>query len=395
MPMLVNNRISSLVPEVTGWRHWLHQNPELLFDLPKTQEFILNTLAKIGITDVYTGLGKTGVVAIIEGQQSGPMIGLRSDMDALPIFELSDIPHKSSENGKMHACGHDGHTAMLLGAAQYLQETRNFAGRVVLVFQPAEEGAVGADAMIKDGLFEKFDILEIYGMHNMPGLPVGEFALCPGPSHAAADTFEIQIEGNGSHAARPHHGTDPIAAANAIYSALQTIISRNTDPIRNGLISVTAIQSGEAFNVVPHTAMMRGTVRTLHADTQDIIEKRMGEICAGVDLSHGVKSTLDYQRKCPININHSGPSEYALSAARSVAGVAAVDDNCPPRLGGEDFSFMLEKIAGAVINIGNGDTPGLHNPKFDFADDAIPYGISFWTKLVETRLPILVSDKPD
>ncbi|MDG1085637.1 MAG: M20 family metallopeptidase [Planktotalea sp.] len=393
--MLVNNRISSLVPEVTGWRHWLHQNPELLFDLPKTQEFILNTLAKIGITDVYTGLGKTGVVAIIEGQQSGPMIGLRSDMDALPIFELSDIPHKSSENGKMHACGHDGHTAMLLGAAQYLQETRNFAGRVALVFQPAEEGAVGADAMIKDGLFEKFDILEIYGMHNMPGLPVGEFALCPGPSHAAADTFEIQIEGNGSHAARPHHGTDPIAAANAIYSALQTIISRNTDPIRNGLISVTAIQSGEAFNVVPHTAMMRGTVRTLHADTQDIIEKRMGEICAGVDLSHGVKSTLDYQRKCPININHSGPSEYALSAARSVAGVAAVDDNCPPRLGGEDFSFMLEKIAGAVINIGNGDTPGLHNPKFDFADDAIPYGISFWTKLVETRLPIFVSDKPD
>ena len=395
MPMLVNNRISSLVPEVTGWRHWLHQNPELLFDLPKTQEFILNTLAKIGITDVYTGLGKTGVVAIIEGQQSGPMIGLRSDMDALPIFELSDIPHKSSENGKMHACGHDGHTAMLLGAAQYLQETRNFAGRVALVFQPAEEGAVGADAMIKDGIFEQFDILEIYGMHNMPGLPVGEFALCPGPSHAAADTFEIQIEANGSHAARPHHGTDPIAAANAIYSALQTIISRNTDPIRNGLISVTAIQSGEAFNVVPHTAMMRGTVRTLHADTQDIIEKRMGEICAGVDLSHGVKSTLDYQRKCPININHSGSSEYALSAARSVAGVAAVDDNCPPRLGGEDFSFMLEKIAGAVINIGNGDTPGLHNPKFDFADDAIPYGISFWTKLVETRLPIFVSDKPD
>lgn len=395
MPMLENNRISSLVPEVTGWRHWLHQNPELLFELPKTQEFILNTLGKIGIKDVYTGLGKTGVVAIIEGQQSGPMIGLLSDMDALPIFELSDIPHKSNENGKMHACGHDGHTAMLLGAAQYLQETRNFLGRVALVFQPAEEGAVGADAMVKDGLFEQFDISEIYGMHNMPGLPVGEFALCPGPSHAAADTFEIQIEGNGSHAARPHHGTDPIAAANAIYNALQTIISRNTDPIRNGLISVTAIQSGDAFNVVPHTAMMRGTVRTLHADTQDIIEKRMGKICAGVDLSHGVKSTLDYQRKCPININHRGPSEYALSAARSVAGVAAVDDNCPPRLGGEDFSFMLEKIPGAVINIGNGDTPGLHNPKFDFADDAIPYGISFWTKLVETRLPMVVSDKPD
>ena len=395
MPMLVNNRISSLIPEVTGWRHWLHQNPELLFDLPKTQEFILNTLAKIGITDVYTGLGKTGVVAIIEGQQSGPMIGLRSDMDALPLFELSDIPHKSNENGKMHACGHDGHTAMLLGAAQYLQETRNFAGRVALVFQPAEEGGVGANAMLKDGLFEKFDISEIYGMHNMPGLPVGEFALCHGPSHAAVDTFEVQIEGNGAHAARPHQGDDPIAAANAIYNAFQTIITRDTDPIRNGLISVTAIQSGEAFNVVPQSALIRGTVRTLHADTQHIIEKRMGEICAGVDLSHKVNSTLDYQRKCPINFNHRSPSEYALTAARSVAGIAAVDENYPPRLGGEDFSFMLEKVPGAVINTGNGDTAGLHNPKFDFADEAIPYGISFWTKLVETRLPMVVSDKPD
>lgn len=388
MPQPLNNRISSLSADVREWRHWLHQNPELLFDLPKTQKFIVHSLQQSQVDEIHTDIAQTGVVAIINGDGEGPTIGLRADMDALPIHELSEIDHRSETEGKMHACGHDGHTAILLGAARYLQETRNFAGRVALVFQPAEEGGVGAKAMIDEGFLETFEISEIYGMHNMPGLPIGEFAMCYGPSHAAVDTFEIDIEGNGSHAARPHHGDDPIAAANAIYNAFQTIITRDTDPIRNGLLSVTAIRSGEAFNVVPQSALIRGTVRTLHADTQDTIERRMSEICAGIEQSHRVEIEIDYQRKCPINTNHQLQSEYAVSAAKDLVGAAAVDEHYPPRLGGEDFSFMLEKVPGAVIYLGNGDTPGLHSPKFDFADEAIPYGIAFWTKLIETRLPV-------
>ncbi len=376
------------MPEVTEWRRWLHSHPELLFELPETEKFILERLKESGVSNVHRGLAQTGIVALIEGLEKGPTIALRADMDALPIHELSEVDHRSAKDGKMHACGHDGHTAMLLGAAKVLRETRRFAGRVALVFQPAEEGGVGAEAMIKDGLFDKFDIEEIYGMHNMPSLPVGHFAMCFGPSHAAVDTFEIAVTGNGGHAARPHHGNDPIAAFNSLYTAFQTIITRSTDPIRNGLISVTAIQSGEAFNVIPETALIRGTVRALHDETQSIIETRMHEVCAGIAASHNVEIALDYHRKCPVSINHDVQAQLACDVAISIVGEDAVDTHSPPRLGGEDFSFMLSERPGAVINLGNGDTPGLHNPRFDFADEAIQFGMAYWVSLIETRLPL-------
>ena len=383
-----NNRIADLVPEVTEWRRWLHQNPELQFDLPKTTAYIAERLCKIGVDQLHEHVGRSGLVAVIKGSEEGPGIGLRADMDALPIHELSRAEHASRTPGSMHACGHDGHSAMLLGAAQYLAETRNFAGTAVLIFQPAEEAGNGAKTMIDDGLFRRFDMREVYAMHNMPDLPIGEFGLNVGPVLAATDFFYVDIEGRGGHAAQPHRCIDPLAAANAIYSGFQTIVSRNANPIRNGLISVTSIQGGEANNVIPQTAHMRGTVRNLYEDTRDMIEQRMHDVVEGVSRSHGVRADLTYERLCPITVNHEREAGYAGDAAEKVVGAEKVNRHQPARLGGEDFSYMLNERPGAMIFVGNGNSATLHHPEYDFDDRALPYGIEFLTRIVEDRLPI-------
>lgn len=383
-----NNRIADLVPEIRTWRHWLHQNPELLFDLPKTSAYVADRLREIGVDALHEKIGRSGLVAVIKGSQDGPTIALRADMDGLPIHEPSQSDYSSKTPGSMHACGHDGHSAMLLGAAKYLTETRNFAGTAVLIFQPAEEGGVGARAMIDEGLFDTFGVSEVYGMHNMPSMPIGKFGLRAGPLLAATDFFYIDIEGKGGHASQPHHCADPLAAANAIYNAVQTIITRNADPIRNGLISVTSIQAGEANNVIPQTAHMKGTVRNLFEDTRDIIERRMREIVEGVAQTHGVRAKLTYDRLCPVTINHEDEAVFAADAAEQIVGEDNVDRHQPARLGGEDFSYMLQERPGAIIFIGNGDSARLHHPDYDFNDDALPFGVEYWARIVEDRLPI-------
>lgn len=383
-----HNRIADIVPEVREWRHWLHQNPELLYDLPKTTAFIADRLREIGVDELHENIGRCGMVAVIRGNGEGPAIGLRADMDALPIHERTPSDHASRTPGVMHACGHDGHSAMLLGAARYLTENRDFAGTAVLIFQPAEEGGNGAVTMIEDGLFDRFDVKEVYGMHNMPTLPVGEFGTAVGPVLGATDFFYVDIEGRGGHASTPHMCTDPLAAANAIYTAFQTIISRDANPIRNGLISVTAIQSGEANNVIPQTALMKGTVRNLYEDTRDMIEHRMREIVEGVAKTHGVRAELTYDRLCPVTVNHETEAEYLADAAASIVGADKVDRHQPPRLGGEDFSYMLQAKPGALIFVGNGNTANLHHPEYDFNDEALPYGIALWSRIIEERLPL-------
>lgn len=382
-----NNRIADIVPEVKEWRQWLHRNPELLFDLPKTSRYIADRLREIGVDEIHENIAETGIVAVINGSSDGPTLGLRADMDALPILEASDIPHASETPGKMHACGHDGHSAMLLGAAKYLTETRNFAGKAALIFQPAEEGGVGAKAMLDTGILDKLGVKELYGMHNMPHLPIGHFGLCEGPTLAATDFFKVEIEGLGGHASMPHKCIDPLVAANAIYSGFQSIITRNSDPMKNGLISITAMQAGEANNVIPQTASLKGTVRNLHEETRDKIEQRMHDIVDGVAACYDVRVELTYDRLCPVTINHAEQYRYAAEAAVNVVGRDNVDIEQPARLGGEDFSYMLQENPGCIIFVGNGDSAGLHHPEYDFNDEAIPYGIAFWAKIVEERLP--------
>ncbi|MEM6463284.1 MAG: M20 aminoacylase family protein [Pseudomonadota bacterium] len=383
-----NNRIADMVPQAREWRRWLHQNPELLFDLPKTSGYIAERLKAFGVDEIHENIAETGIVAVINGMSDGPTLGLRADMDALPIVEASDIAHASQTPGHMHACGHDGHSAMLLGAAKYLSETRNFAGKVVLIFQPAEEGGVGAKAMLETGILDRLGVGEVYGMHNMPHLPIGHFGLCDGPALAATDFFYVDIEGLGGHASLPHRCIDPLVAANAIYSGFQSIITRNTDPLKNGLISITAMQAGHANNVIPQTASLKGTVRNLHEDTRDIIEGRMHDIVAGVAACYDVRAELTYERLCPVTVNHSEQLGYAAEAAKQVVGADNVDMHQPPRLGGEDFSYMLQENPGCIVFVGNGESAGLHHPEYDFNDEALPYGIAFWAKIVEERLPL-------
>ena len=382
-----NNRISDIVPEVKEWRQWLHRNPELLFDLPKTSGFIAERLREIGVDELHENIAETGIVAVINGTGEGGTLGLRADMDALPILEASDVPHVSETPGKMHACGHDGHSAMLLGAAKYLCETRNFSGKVALIFQPAEEGGTGARAMLDTGIFDKLGVGEVYGMHNMPNLPIGHFGLCEGPVLAATDFFSVEIEGRGGHASMPHQCIDPLIAANAIYSGFQSIITRNTDPTKNGLISITAMQAGDANNVIPQTAVLKGTVRNLDEGTRDKIERRMGEIVAGAAATYDVNAVLNYDRLCPVTFNHTDQFRHAASAAVGVVGEENVDVEQPARLGGEDFSYMLQENPGCIVFVGNGPSAGLHHPEYDFNDEALPYGIAFWAKIVEDRLP--------
>jgi hippurate hydrolase len=387
--MPIVNRISALHEEVTAWRRDIHEYPELQFDVHRTAGIVADKLREFGCDEVVPGIGRTGVVGIIRGQRSGSgkVVGLRADMDALPLTEITGVAHASKVPGKMHACGHDGHTAMLLGAAKYLAETRNFDGTVAVIFQPAEEGEKGGEAMVKDGLMERFGIQEVYGMHNAPGLPVGQFALRPGPLLAAVDNFRIEVEGKGGHAAKPHLSIDTVLVASHIVVAAQSIVSRNIDPLKNAVVSICAFNAGFANNVIPQTAELRGTVRTLEAGVRSFVEERLREVVEKTAAVFGATATLHYEHVVPVTVNHEEHTPYAADAAAAVVGDSAVNRNMTSIMGGEDFSYMLEARPGAFIMIGQGDTANVHHPAYDFNDEIIPLGMSYWAKLVESRMP--------
>lgn len=389
--MPIVNRVADLQSEITGWRRDLHAHPELMYDVHRTAAFVADRLREFGCDEVATGLGRTGVVGVIKGRKrtnGGDLkaIGLRADMDALPIEEETGVAYRSTVPGKMHACGHDGHTAMLLGAARYLAETRNFAGDAVMIFQPAEEGGAGAAAMIKDGLMDRFKIEQVYGMHNSPGMPIGTFATRVGPTMAATDHINIHIEGMGGHAARPHKSIDSVLVGAQLITALQSIVARSVDPLDAAVISICEFHAGNARNVIPQTAELFGTARTLTPEVRDLIEQRVNEVVNGVAQLSGAKITLDYERSYPVLVNHAAQTEIAARIAADVAGDTNVSSDIPPVMGAEDFAYMLEARPGAFIFIGNGDSAGLHHPAYNFNDDAIVYGLSYWIKLVETQL---------
>ena len=389
--MPIVNRIAALHGDITEWRRDIHAHPELLYDVHRTAASVADKLKSFGCDEVVTGIGRTGVVGVIHGRKPADggikTIGLRADMDALPIMEATNLPYKSTTPGKMHACGHDGHTAMLLGAARYLAETRNFAGTAVVIFQPAEEGGAGGKAMIQDGMMERFGIGEVYGMHNYPGLAVGEFAIRPGPIMAAADHLTIDIEGVGGHAARPHLSIDTVLVGAQIVNQLQSIVSRNVDPLHSAVISICMFHAGNADNVIPQTAQLNGTARSLSPTVQDLLERRIKEVVEGIARLHGAKASVDYRRNYPVLRNHERQTEFAASVAGQVVGDNKVDIAMAPVMGAEDFSFMLEERPGAFIFVGNGDSAGLHHPAYNFNDDVIPIGTSYWVKLVENALP--------
>ncbi len=385
MPIL--NRAAEIAEEATAWRRHLHAMPELLYDVHGTAAFVAERLKEFGVDEIATGLGRTGVVGVIRGRNGdGATVGLRADMDALPIAEATGKPWASKTPGKMHACGHDGHTAMLLGAAKYLSETRNFAGSVAVIFQPAEEGGAGGRAMVEDGMMERFAIREVYGLHNMPGLDVGTFAIRPGPIMAAADQFTVTVTGMGGHAAMPHRTVDPIVVASHIVTSLQTVASRNANPLESLVISVTMFHAGNAHNVIPEKAELAGTLRALNEDMRQLGKRRLHEICEGVAAAMGAKAVIDYNQGYPVTVNHEQETAFAADTARAIAGNAGVNDSAPPVMGGEDFSFMLNARPGAFIFMGNGATANLHHPQYDFTDEAIPHGISYWVKLAESAL---------
>ncbi len=382
------NRFAELLPEITAWRRDFHEHPELLFDVQRTAGKVAELLRSFGCDEVVEGIGRTGVVGVIHGKTdtAGRVIGLRADMDALPIIEQTGVPYASKTHGKMHACGHDGHTAMLLGAAKYLAETRNFDGKVVLIFQPAEEGGGGGREMVQDGMITRWGIQEVYGMHNMPGIPVGHFAIRPGAIMAAADQFEITVTGKGGHAAKPHDCVDTTVVAAHIIVALQTIASRNVDPLKQVVVSVCTVQTDStAHNVIPQVVKLKGTVRTMDAKVQDFVESRIGQIVEGTALALGARADVAYQRGYPVTVNAAENTAYAAEVAKSVSG--AVDTDTPPLMGAEDFSFMLNERPGAYIFLGNGDTAMVHHPAYNFDDNAIPFGSSWYAGMAEARMP--------
>jgi amidohydrolase len=385
--MPIVNRVAHLVAEITEWRRDLHAHPELLYDVHRTATSVADRLRAFGCDEVVGGIGRTGVVGVIRGRTDGDRtIGLRADMDALPIQEATGLPYASTESGKMHACGHDGHTAMLLGAARYLAETRNFAGTAVVIFQPAEEGGAGGKAMVEDGLIARFGIGEVYGMHNYPGMPVGAFGIRPGPMMAAADYITIDIEGQGGHAARPHLTIDPVLVGAHMITAMQSVVARNVDPLKSGVVSITMFEAGNTDNVIPQAVRLRGTARSLAEDVRVLLEERLHAIVEHTAAAFGAKATLKYRRNYPVLVNHERQTDVAASVAKQIAGDAKVDTELPPMMGAEDFSFMLNERPGAFIWVGNGDSAGLHHPKYNFNDEVIPFGTSYWVKLVETVL---------
>ena len=386
-PMPIVNRVADLQPDIRGWRRDLHAHPELMYDVHRTAAFVADRLREFGCDEVVTGLGRTGVVGVIKGRKKvngGDLraVGLRADMDALPIEEETGVAYRSTIPGKMHACGHDGHTAMLLGAARYLAETRNFAGDAIMIFQPAEEGGAGAAAMIEDGLMDRFKIDQVYGMHNSPGMAIGTFATRVGPAMAATDHIKIHIEGVGGHAARPHKSVDSILVGAQLITALQSIVSRSVDPLDAAVISICEFHAGNTNNVIPQTARLEGTARSLTAEVRDLIEQRVNEVCEGVAKLTGSKITLKYERSYPVLVNHAEQTDVAARIATEISGEANVSLDIPPVMGAEDFAYMLEARPGAFIFVGNGDTAGVHHPAYNFNDEAIPAGVSFWARLV-------------
>ncbi|MEP1962950.1 M20 aminoacylase family protein [Tateyamaria sp.] len=386
--MAIINRIGDLGPDMTAWRQQLHTIPELSFDCPKTSAFIKERLAEIGVDEVHGDIAQTGVVAIINGQGDGPTMGLRADFDALPITEETGVAYASTHPGQMHACGHDGHTAMLLGAAKYLTETRNFSGRVALIFQPAEEGGGGGEVMVQEGIMDTFNIKDVYAIHNAPGKDFGKFHTRAGPIMAAADTFHITITGKGGHAARPHDTVDPVVAACAVVTALQTIVSRNHKPLDQLVISTTQIHTGTTDNVIPETAYINGTVRTFDKEVQAMVVRRMEEIAAGTAAAYGCAAQLDFEFGYPPTVNDASKAAFAAKVAADVAGDAGVDSDVEPVMGAEDFSYMLEARPGAYLMLGQGEGAGVHHPKYNFNDEIAPIGASFFARLVETAQPV-------
>ena len=385
MPII--NRVAEFHPEIAEWRRDIHQNPELLYDVQRTAGRVEELLKSFGVDEVVTGIGRTGVVGVIKGRGPGKTIGLRADMDALPIVENTGKAYASKVPGKMHACGHDGHTAMLLGAAKHLAETRSFDGTAVVIFQPAEEGGAGGEAMVKDGLITRWGIQEIYGMHNMPGLPVGSFSIRPGAFYAATDNFTVDVVGKGSHAARPHAGLDTTVIASHIVVALQSIASRNADPLKSLVVSVTSFRTeSDAYNVIPEHVELRGTVRTFDKDIRKLAEERFKAIATSVAEAFGGKANVRYDRGYPSMVNSATETDYARAVANRISGLPTIDAEAI--MGGEDFAYMLEACPGAYIQIGNGDTADVHHPLYNFNDEAIPHGASYWAELVETRMPV-------
>ena len=385
--MPVKNRFAELQEEITAWRRDIHENPEILFETHRTSALVAEKLKEFGCEEVVEGIGRTGVVGVIKGKTdtAGKVIGLRADMDALPILEATGVEYASKTPGAMHACGHDGHTAMLLGAAKYLSETRNFDGTVVVIFQPAEEGGGGGKEMCDDGMMDRWNIQEVYGMHNWPGQPVGSFAIRPGSFFAATDTFDITLEGKGGHAAKPHETIDTTVMASQIVLGLQTIASRNADPVDQVVVSVTSFEtSSKAFNVIPQQVQIKGTVRTMSTGMRDLAERRIKEICTGISAACGGTADINYMRGYPVMVNSEAQTEFAADVAKSISGQC---EDAPLVMGGEDFAFMLEERPGAYILVGNGDTAAVHHPEYNFNDEAIPAGCSWWAGIVEQRMP--------
>ena len=387
--MPVKNRFAELLPEITAWRRDFHQHPELLYEVHRTAGKVAELLRGFGVDEVVERIGRTGVVGVIRGKSDsrGRVIGLRADMDALPIREITGAEYASATPGIMHACGHDGHTAMLLGAAKYLAETRNFDGTAVVIFQPAEEGGGGGLAMVEDGLVDRWGIQEFFGMHNMPGLPTGSFAIREGAMMAAADQFDIVVTGKGGHAAKPHETIDTTLVSAQIIVALQSIVSRNVDPLKNGVVSVCVVETDStAHNVIPQVVVLKGTARSLDAGVRDQLEEGITRVATNVAAAFGAKAEVDYQRGYPVTMNHPEATGHAAEVARQVAG--EVDMDMVPLMAGEDFSYMLNERPGAYIFLGNGDTAMLHHGAYDFDDDAIPAGASWYAGMIEARMPV-------
>lgn len=377
--MTIDPRITTIADEAIVWRRDIHAHPELMYDLDRTSALVADLLRQFGCDEVVTGLGRTGVVGLVHGRgrSANRAIGLRADMDALPIEEDTGVAYASQTPGRMHACGHDGHTAMLLGAAKHLATTRDFNGSVAFIFQPAEEGGAGAKAMIEDGLFSRFPIDEVYGMHNKPGLPIGQFATRAGAVMASTDRIEIEIEGIGGHAARPQYSIDPVVVGAQIVTALQTIVSRTLDPLASAVVSITNFHAGSAFNVIPQKATLVGTARALDGKVRDRLEARIAELSTLIAQAHGATARVTYERGYPVTCNHAEQTAFAADTAAAITGNDQVDRDLAPMMGAEDFSYMLEQRPGALIFLGNGDSAGLHHPRYDFADAAIPYGIAY------------------
>ena len=386
MPVL--NRIAEFSDDMTQWRRHLHRHPELGFDCYQTAAFVAERLRDFGVDEIHDSIGQSGIVGIIEGQGPGPTIGLRADMDALPMEEATGLDYASTVPGRMHACGHDGHTTMLLGAARYLAETRNFAGRVALIFQPAEENGGGGRAMVQDGMMDRFAIDRVFAMHNTPGLPVGMMNTTPGPIMAAVDTFEIHVRGRGGHGAMPHLTADPIVAAVAVVNAIQTISSRNHYALDDLALSVTQIHTGSADNIVPDTAWICGTVRTFDPHVRDMVRRRMMQICEGQGVAYDVTIRLDYVEGYPATVNDPDQTAFAVQVAQDIVGHDNVQGDSGREMGAEDFSYMLNARPGCYLFIGQGDTASVHHPAYDFNDDISPIGASFLARLVERAQPV-------